>query len=478
MTVGRVLDHLESSQWVGAEPGLIETAHELARDLGSERSTVERHAARLARPGPLPPFRAARHLVSLTAARWRWQYTRLPFDLLTGRPFDDLPGYLKETVAQLLRDHLAGLGAPAAEIARIVDGSEGLLPAVVVDEVRRRPVTVGPMSRITVEAIVSRAFGDDVQAIEEAPLSATALGQLHRAKLAADGRSVLVCVRRPGVDRALRADARITATLVGPLEALVPQLRDPHPLGFVELAARQSLEESDLRNQALNAIELALAAEALELDDLVVPHPIPGLVNRRAVVFEDLGGAPLEESTFDGERVLRSYLGITIESALTSGVFHADLRPEHLVVIPDGRLSVVGFGALGRFDLAIRRGALKYLTSVFSGDVDGQIEAMRMTGAVPDGVDVGALARDLSASAALQPMQMLTGGEGAIVAGLREAVQLLLRHRLRPPLEVTLFVRNVFALNAFVKSLGDNVTLMSALMPLVQRLPQLNAELG
>lgn len=478
MTALRVLDELESSSWVRAESGLLETAHELLQDLGNERATVERHAARLARPGPLPPLRAARHLASLTAARWRWQYTRLPFDVLAGRPFDDLSGYLKATVAHLLRDHLAGLGAPAAEIARIVGGSEGLLPAVVVDEIRRRPVTVAPMSRVTVEAIVTRAFGDAVGAIEDAPFSATALGQLHRAKLAADGRSVLVCVRRPGVDGALRADARITATMVGPLEALVPQLRDPHPLGFVELAARQSLEEADLRNQALNAIELALAAEALDLDGLVIPRPIPGLVNRRAVVFEDLGGAPLDESSFDADRVLRSYLGITIESALTNGVFHADLRPEHLVIVPDGRLSVVGFGALGRFDIDIRRGALKYLTSVFSGDVDAQIEAMRMTGAVPAGVDVEALARDLSASSALQPMQMLTGGEGAIVAGLKEAVRLLLRHRLRPPLEVTLFVRNVFALNAFVKSLGGDVTLMSALMPLVQRLPQLNAELG
>jgi ubiquinone biosynthesis protein len=453
VTALRVLDELESSSWVRAESGLLETAHELLQDLGNERATVERHAARLARPGPLPPLRAARHLASLTAARWRWQYTRLPFDVLAGRPFDDLSGYLKATVAHLLRDHLAGLGAPAAEIARIVGGSEGLLPAVVVDEIRRRPVTVAPMSRVTVEAIVTRAFGDAVGAIEDAPFSATALGQLHRAKLAADGRSVLVCVRRPGVDGALRADARITATMVGPLEALVPQLWD-------------------------ECIELALAAEALDLDGLVIPRPIPGLVNRRAVVFEDLGGAPLDESSFDADRVLRSYLGITIESALTNGVFHADLRPEHLVIVPDGRLSVVGFGALGRFDIDIRRGALKYLTSVFSGDVDAQIEAMRMTGAVPDGVDVEALARDLSASSALQPMQMLTGGEGAIVAGLKEAVRLLLRHRLRPPLEVTLFVRNVFALNAFVKSLGGNVTLMSALMPLVQRLPQLNAELG
>lgn len=478
MTSPQLLESLEASPWIAAEPALAQAAAELSDSLAGERATLARHAERLARPGFVPPVRMARHLAALTAARWKWQYTRLPFDLLSGRPLNHRGDYAKETVAGLLRDHLAGLGAPAAEVARIVETSEGLLPGVVVEEMRNRPVTVPPMSGIRVEAIATRAFGDRVQAIDPSPLVATAVSQVHRAKLSDNGRSVLLRVRRPGVDRALRADARITATLVGPLELLVPALRDPHPLGFVELSARQALEEADLRNEALNAIELAMAAERLGLDGLAIPHPLPGLIASRAVVFEDLGVTPFTEAGVDRDEALRSYLGITIESGLSSGVFHADLRPEHLVVTDTGKLSIVGFGTVGRFGLDVRRGALKYLTSVFSGDVRGQIEAMEMTGAVPDGVDVDALAADLSASAALQPMAMLTGGEGAVIAGLKEAVNLLLKHHLRPPMEVTLFVRNVFALNAFVRQLGPEVTLMGALMPLVARLPELATELG
>ncbi|MHB1910890.1 MAG: AarF/UbiB family protein, partial [Acidimicrobiales bacterium] len=281
------------------------------------------------------------------------------------------------------------------------------------------------------------------------------------------------------VDRDLHADARITASLVGLLEALIPALRQPHPLGFVELAARQTLEEGDFRNEALNAVELALSAECLQLDSVRIPHPVPGLADRRAVVFEDIGGTSIGEASgpIDIDRVLGAFLGLSVESGLATGVFHADLRTENLVICDDGRLGVIAFGTIGRLGLPVRRGALKYLTSIFSGDVEGQIEAMRSTGAVPSGVDEVALARDLAASAALQPMQMMTGGEGAIVAGLKEAVQLLLRHRLRPPIEVSLFVRNVFALNAFVRQVAPESSLMLALMPLVQRLPAIAAAL-
>ncbi|MDP1818981.1 MAG: AarF/UbiB family protein [Acidimicrobiales bacterium] len=470
---------LASSPWARAEPGLGAAIADLDRDLRIERQTLVDHAAHLARPGPVDPFRAARHLRAMTTARWRWQYGRLPLDLLGGRVLGNPAAYAKATVAGLVRDHLASMGPAAAETARIIETSEGLLPGVLVGAVKARPVRVPPMSRITVEAIVTRALGEAVQAIEAEPTAATPLGQVHRAKLASDGRPVLVRVRRPHVDRDLHADARITASVVGSLERLVPALRDPHPLGFVELAARQTLEEGDLRNEALNAVELALSAEALGLDSVRIPHPIPGLADARAVVLEDIGGVSLEagSGSFDVERVLRGFLGLSVESALATGVFHADLRAENLVICDDGCLGVIGFGALGCFDLSLRRGALKYLTSIVTGDVEGQIEAMRITDAVPPDVDVAALARDLEASEALQPMQLMVGGEEAMMAGLREGVQLLLRHRLRPPTEITLFVRNLFALNAFVRQVAPESDLLVVLAPLVQLLPAIAAEL-
>ena len=471
---------ISTSAWVAAEPGLARAATDLHEQLRSERQTLAEHAERLARPGPVSPRRALQHFSAITAARWRWQYGRLPADLVTGRVLADPAGYAKATAARLVGDHLSGLGAAAAETSRIIETSEGLLPSVIVDEVRARPARVAPVAGVTVEAIVTRAFDDRLVNIEAEPVAATAVSQIHRATISEDGRPVLVRVRRPRVDRDLHADARITASLVGTLERFVPALAGVHPLGFVELAARQTLEEGDLRNEAANAVELALGVETMDVEETIrIAHPVPGLVDPRAVVFEDIGGVtlPVSGGDFDVEGVLRGFLAISIESALMTGVFHADLRAENLVVCPDGRLGVIGYGTVGHLDRPVRRGTLRYLMSVFTGDIDGQIEGLRMTGAIPADVDLPALAKDLAANEALQPMQMMSGGQEAVVVGLKEAVGLLLRHRLRPPLEVTLFVRNVFALNAFIRQFAPGTNLMMAMMPLVQKLPQMAAEL-
>jgi ubiquinone biosynthesis protein len=325
-----------------------------------------------------------------------------------------------------------------------------------------------------VREIVTRTFGRAIDTLDEEPLTHTPVSQLHGAVLAG-GRRVMVRVRRPGVDRALHDDARITATLAGTLELLVPALRQPHPLGFVELATRQMLEEADLRNEALNTVELGLAVEELGIAGIEVPRPVPGMAFPRAVVLERIDGRPFAEAAgdLDAEKAAVALVGITIEAALARGVFHADLRPEHLAVLDDGRLALWGSGTLGCFDRDTRRGALKYLVAVLGGDFEGQVEAMRLSGAVPPEVDLDALVADLAGTPALQPMTMLAGGQQTALSGLREAVTLLLKHRLRPPIEVVLFVRNLFALRSLLARMSPDADLLAALLPLVQRLPEL-----
>lgn len=472
-------ERAEASAWAASEPGLARAVALWECEIDDQRATVDAHASRLARPGPVPLARGLRHYVALQMAQAGWALRKLPRDLADGaRPLREPGPWLKESVAHVLRDQLALLGPSAAEVARIIDESEGLAPGVLVDEVRRRPLVVPPVRAPAVRRIVHGAFGDAVAHVDDAPLTYTPISQLHGA-VHRDGRRLMVRVRRPGVDRDLHGDARITATLAGGLEWMVPALREPHPLGFVELATRQMLEEADLRNEALNHVELGLAVEDLGLAGIEVPRPIPRMATPRAVAFERLDGRPFGDaaSEVDAEKTALALVGITVESALARGVFHADLRPEHLCVLDDGRVGLWGCGTLGCFSPDTRRGALKYLMTVLSGDFEGQVEAMRLSGAVPPGTDVSALVADLAASDALQPMAMLAGGQQSALAGLREAVTLLLKHKLRPPLEVVLFVRNLFALRSLLARMSPEADLLSALMPLVQRLPQLAQEL-
>lgn len=472
---GPIAERARASAWVAGQPGLADAVTEWEVELADERATLDAHAARLARPGLVPPLRAVQHLAALQAGQLRWAVRRLPGDLAGGAP--EPATWLKQSVAYIMREQLSLLGPAAAEVARIIDESEGLAPAVIVDELRRRPLRTAPLSGREVEEVVHSALDGRVGHILDDPLAVTPVSQLHCAELT-DGTPIFVRARRPGVRAAVRADARITATLVAPFEWFLPAMREAHPLGFVELAARQLLEEVDLRHDALNAVELGLVAEALDRPGVVLCRPVPGLVSDRAVVTEALEGAvPLGQRTegLDADAVIAGLVGVTLEAALTDGVFHADLRPENLLALPDGRVAIAGCGTVGRFDRTVRHAAVEYLATVLGGDFEGQVAAMRATGAVPDDVDVDRLVADLADAQALQPMTILAGGEVSLVAALQEAMTLLLRHRLRPPLEVILLVRTLFALRSLIKLVDPERSLIDALMPLIVRLPELRA---
>lgn len=478
---GNLGPRAKASVWVGGRSGLAEAVSAWESDFVRPQASLQARAARLARPGLVPPLRMARHLAALQAGQLQWAVQQLPKDLARGlRPVRDPGGWIKQSVAFIIRDQLALLGPAAAEVARIIDESEGLAPSVIVEELRRRPVKVSPLSIGVVKRVIRRAFGDEVGGVVAGPLSVTPLSQLHRAELAG-GTQVFVRVRRPGIPGTVRADSRISATMVAPFEWLLPGMRSAHPLGFVELAARQLLEEVDFRHDALNAVELGLVVEALDRPGVVVCRPVPDYITSGVAVIEALDGAvPLvrNEVHIDADAAVAGLIGVTLEAALTTGVFHADLRPEHLLALPDGRLGIVGCSTLGRLSPTIRRAGIDYLAAVLGADFEGQVAAMQTTGAVPDGVDIDALVADLAAAQALQPVTILAGGETSLLAALAEAMHLLLRHRLRPPLDVVLLVRTMFALRSLIAVVAPERSFFDVLLPLVVRLPELRATEG
>ena len=471
------------SPWVLEQRGLAESIALLEQDLLAERASMDDHVAHLARPGLIPPLRAVHYFTALSAAQFGWVMRRLPADLTNGlRPLREPGAWLTESVAYVLRDQLALLGPAGAELARILDESEGLAPSAMVDELRRRPLQSPPLPPPTVTRLLHRSFGGAIARTGEV-VSATPISQLHRGTLR-DGRRVFIRVRRPEVGRVIRQDARIGATLVGPLEWALPPVRDAHPLGFVELAARQLLEEADLRNEALNAVELGLTIEALGVDYLVACRPVAGLVDPMAVVFE----APDEfedavllaagTDRVDGAAAMPAFARVTIEAALALGVFHADLRPEQVLALADGRAGLIGYSTIGRLDRRTRRAALDWVVAVFSGDAAGQVEAMDEVGAISERTDVKRLISDLEGAESLQPMALMAGGETALMAAVQDGMRLFLRHRLRPPIELVLFVRTLLSLRALLRLVAPDRPITEALLPLLPRLPELRAQLA
>jgi ubiquinone biosynthesis protein len=473
----RLTDAARTSTWVGDEPGLVESVARWEADLGAARDRLSETATEMARPGPLEPARALRHATAVGLSRLLRVPTRLPADLRDLTFLRQPERWAREATAEAFADQLALGGAATAEVARLIVAAKGLFPRDITDELDRRGISPNELDHHEVNAIISRVYSD-VAASPHRAVASLPTTQLHSGHLAGE-REVGVRVRRPLVARQLAADTRLSASLMAPLRQLLPQMGGMAPLGFVQLTARQGLEAVDLRFEALNLVEFGLIAERRDVEGLVVARPLPDRADQRVLVAHLPPGVPLraEGPRPDPAAALESLIALTLEPALTHGTFWADPAPEHLLVDPDGRLVLAGVGAAGHLSPDLRRAGIGFLTSLVSGDAEGQVEAMRLAGAVPPGVDLVALVEDLRSADSLQVTTILMGGEQALLAGLRDATHIMLAHQLQPPLEVVLLLRTVFALGSLAEQVAPGGGgLMAALLPLFQRLPELIAD--
>jgi hypothetical protein len=478
--VSDLADRAQRSAWVAGEPGLAEAVADWIDDVGAARAQLADEAGRAAAPGVVAPDRLVQHAAAAGVSRAIRLVTRFPNDLATLAPVRDTQRWAMDTGIEAFADQLALSGPASHEAARIIIGSGRLFPTAVREELERRVIESPAIPAESVHAMVSRAVDsgaiDEIVSITDDPILVAPTSQLHVAGLP-DDRVVLLRVRRPGVSRQIRADARFSASAAAALNRVMPEAGGMGPTGFVELVVRLGLEATDLRYEALNAVELGIILEEGERTGLEVARPVPGKVTSRVVAFEHLEGVPLVQ--FDGvladpAAAMAALATITLESALVHGTFWADPAPEHLLVRPGGQLAMVGVGAVGHFSPELRRAGIVFLRSVMSGDAAGQVEAMRLAGAISEGTDLEPIIADLDANDALQVSKIIMGGERGLLDALSATVRVLLAYNIKPPVEVVLLLRTVFALDLVSRSvMPEGGGLMAALLGLLPRLPDL-----
>lgn len=94
----------------------------------------------------------------------------------------------------------------------------------------------------------------------------------------------------------------------------------------------------------------ALAASALNHPNILVLHEVGAHEGRRYLVTEYVEGttlrALLKEGPLDSERALRvaAQIGRALDAAHRAGVIHRDVKPENVIVRPDGWVKLVDFG--------------------------------------------------------------------------------------------------------------------------------------
>lgn len=246
-----------------------------------------------------------------------------------------------------------------------------------------------PMSHDQLMSQLEKSMGknwrDRFESFDEEAVAAASIGQVHRA-VWRDGREVAVKVQYPGAARAIKADLNQIGRLGRLIGLMIPGL------DVKELVAefRERLtEELDYLHESKAQRKFAVAYDGHP--DFYVPHVLAAV--DQVLVTEWVDGKSLARIIESGTTQERNhfgqlYLRFLLSGPKLAGLLHADPQPGNFLVMEDGRLAVLDFGATSWMPEGMTPVMGKLLRVAMSGNQDAVIEGLRAEGFIKPGIQL------------------------------------------------------------------------------------------
>jgi ubiquinone biosynthesis protein len=282
--------------------------------------------------------------------RWPWLARRLPPAGLSG----------PERLSRIFED----LGGTFLKLGQMLALQPDILSLEYCNALFNLMDRVAPFGYDQVERVFREDLGqtpDEIfDSFDRQALATASIGQVHVAFL--DGRKVAVKVQRPAVDREFAGDIRLMTAAV----AMIRRLRLKsfswmlEPMGEFIGWTREELDyrnearyiERLRRNAVSNACEHVPAVEAAFttrrilvaefLEGVTVLNYLRALESQDEVMVQRLKGWGFDPSRF-ARHMIDNFLG----DAFRHGIFHADLHPANLMILPDNVVGYIDFGITG-----------------------------------------------------------------------------------------------------------------------------------
>jgi predicted unusual protein kinase regulating ubiquinone biosynthesis (AarF/ABC1/UbiB family) len=331
---------------------------------------------------------------------------------------------------------------------------------------------VNEVVRAELGALPNELFAE----FEPEPLAAASLGQVHAANLH-DGREVVVKVQYPGVDKALDNDLKNAGVLVRGF-ALTGESLDGRPY-YEELRA-SLLRELDYRAEAEQAD--AYRKAAARYPELVVPEVIRERSAGKVLCLTRLRGQHLLDVTESDAgpaerfRVARLLLLAIWGPFYAARLVHADPHPGNFLVLPDGRLGVLDFGATKLLSEPFASVYRHFLDENAEGrahpDVGPQLKKAGFRFLVEDEEDAFDFCQKM-ADIVQRPIQTeeFDFGSELLVSEIRAAFRAepALAMKIKPPPEALLFYRSAAGLAQALRLLKARGPFRAVLQEIKQR---------
>ncbi|MGD0153089.1 MAG: AarF/ABC1/UbiB kinase family protein [Thermacetogeniaceae bacterium] len=299
------------------------------------------------------------------------------------------------------------LGGLMIKLGQFFSTRVDVLPQAVTKELAGLQDEVEPVDFRELKAEAEKEFGRPLEEIygylEETPLAAASLGQVHCGRLpapdggASDGRAqtVAVKIQRPGIEGLVDTDLKAVRRVID----LIKMFTDWEKFAdfdaiYSEFSATVH-EELDYIHEGHNAE--TIAANSTGNPEVIIPRIFWEHTTRRVLTLEFEQGlkitdyAGLERAGVDRRQLARTLLQIYAKQILMDGFYHADPHPGNLFVTPAGQIILIDFGMVGVISRSLRENLVQLAQAMVQRNFDQVVTLLKKVGFIRRGADTGLL---------------------------------------------------------------------------------------
>jgi ubiquinone biosynthesis protein len=364
-----------------------------------------------------------------------------------------------------LRISLEQCGGMFVKLGQIASTRSDFLSPDIIKELSLLQDRVPPADRDDVAELLEDELGvavDDVfPKFDWDPIAAASIGQVYRAALP-DGSSVVVKVIRPGIEETVATDLSVLDELGRVVETRTSWGAEYHVMDLVDEFSTRLREELDFRIEARNA--RTIATNLPHGSRVVVPAVYEDLSTSRVLVMEWLDGVSVRDVAWDDARpaertkIADLLLRMFLEMMLQDGVYHADPHPGNVMLLRDGRLALIDFGATGRLDSVQQSALREMMAGVGRRDADAVAQAVLQVASLRRGVDVADFERALARFMA----QHLGPGSRPDAAMFNAMLRLFFDFGITLPAEWSTFFRALIVLEGTLTTIAPDYSVIDA----------------
>lgn len=362
-----------------------------------------------------------------------------------------------------LRLILEDLGPTFVKLGQIMSMRSDILPKRYCEELSLLCSDAEPMTFDQVEDVLEESFGrswkDEFESIEEKPLGAASIAQVHRAVLKT-GEKVVIKVQRKGIYETMSRDIgllRKTVRLLPPsgisnmvdLDMVLDELWTVAQEEMNFLTEASNMEELSEKNKDVAFVEIPKLYREYTTAKVLVMEYIDGIaLDDKETLLEN--GYDLKEI---GSKLVDNY----VKQIMQDGFFHADPHPGN-VMIRGGRIVWMDMGMMGRLSEHERDMIGQAVKGVASNDVTAIQNAVLALGKFKGKPDNAKLYDDIRDF--LAKYSNAEFGNIDIAELMQDLMEVMKENKISLPHGMTLLARSMAYMESAITNISPDINIV------------------